>query len=173
MRSVARSGGRVRCRTRRKGNHVAIVFPVVVMLLVCALYAGAYIWMRRPRFGESEPTRPGSSATSATDAAPGGAPTRRARKSRWTRRISRPTTSTSRDAAVARVSSALFDVPGRCRTLRPRRDPRIERRIVPSTSSPEMKMAPVQRVSAQRSPARGGSRRDRRESRRGWWSAIG
>ncbi len=51
---------------------MAIVFPVVVMLLVCALYAGAYIWMRRPRFGESEPTRPGSSATSATDAAPGG-----------------------------------------------------------------------------------------------------
>lgn len=55
-----------------KGSHVAIIFPVVMMLLVCALYAGAYIWMRRPKFGESGPARRGMTGTSANDVAPGG-----------------------------------------------------------------------------------------------------
>ncbi len=36
---------------------MAVVFPIVMMLLFCSLYAGAYIWMRRPKFGESERTQ--------------------------------------------------------------------------------------------------------------------
>lgn len=33
---------------------MAIILPIVVMFVFCALYAGAYVWMRRPKFGESE-----------------------------------------------------------------------------------------------------------------------
>ena len=32
----------------------AIIIPMIVMLLFCSLYAGAYIWMRRPKFGEND-----------------------------------------------------------------------------------------------------------------------
>jgi hypothetical protein len=28
--------------------------PIVVMVFFCALYTGAYIWMRRASFGESD-----------------------------------------------------------------------------------------------------------------------
>jgi hypothetical protein len=30
------------------------VFPIIVMVFFSALYTGAYIWMRRASFGESE-----------------------------------------------------------------------------------------------------------------------
>ncbi|HEY5304448.1 MAG TPA: hypothetical protein VIJ86_10370 [Acidimicrobiales bacterium] len=39
---------------------MAVVFPIVMMLLFCSLYAGAYIWMRRPKFGESERNQSGA-----------------------------------------------------------------------------------------------------------------
>ena len=36
---------------------MAIIFPIVIMFVFCAIYAGAYVWMRRPKFGESEDAR--------------------------------------------------------------------------------------------------------------------
>jgi hypothetical protein len=33
------------------------VVPIIVMVFFSALYAGAYIWMRRESFGESDPTK--------------------------------------------------------------------------------------------------------------------
>ena len=31
-----------------------VVLPMVAMVFFSVLYAGAYVWMRRPKFGESE-----------------------------------------------------------------------------------------------------------------------
>ncbi len=49
---------------------MAIVFPIVIMFVFCAIYAGAYVWMRRPKFGESEDARveSASNVTSVVDA---------------------------------------------------------------------------------------------------------
>jgi hypothetical protein len=44
-----------------------IIFPIAVMLLFCALYVGAYIWMRRPKFGESERAQNRSTTSETTD----------------------------------------------------------------------------------------------------------
>jgi hypothetical protein len=52
-------------------------FPLITWMLwgglaifFCGLYAGVYIWMRRPRFGEGEgPATPGLSDLTVSDAA--------------------------------------------------------------------------------------------------------
>jgi hypothetical protein len=44
-----------------------VVFPIIMMLLFCALYIGAYIWMRRPKFGESERAQNRSTMSETTD----------------------------------------------------------------------------------------------------------
>ncbi len=46
---------------------MAIIFPIVIMFVFCAIYAGAYVWMRRPKFGESEHTHGESTVSAATD----------------------------------------------------------------------------------------------------------
>jgi hypothetical protein len=42
---------------RGKGLFVAFVIPIIAMVFFSALYAGAYIWMRRSSFGEGTPHR--------------------------------------------------------------------------------------------------------------------
>jgi hypothetical protein len=37
------------------------------MFVFCAIYAGAYVWMRRPKFGESEHTQKQSTGSIAID----------------------------------------------------------------------------------------------------------
>jgi hypothetical protein len=49
---------------------MAIIFPIVIMFLFCAIYAGAYIWMRRPKFGESEHVQKETIVSMATDIDP-------------------------------------------------------------------------------------------------------
>ena len=46
---------------------MAIIFPIVIMFVFCAIYAGAYVWMRRPKFGESEHTHDESTSRVASD----------------------------------------------------------------------------------------------------------
>lgn len=35
----------------------AIILPMIVMVLFCALYSGAFLWMRRESFGEGRQKR--------------------------------------------------------------------------------------------------------------------
>ncbi|MBW4029225.1 MAG: pilus assembly protein [Acidobacteria bacterium] len=49
---------------------MAIIFPIVIMFVLCAIYAGAYVWMRRPKFGESEGPRKESIDRVPTDVDP-------------------------------------------------------------------------------------------------------
>ena len=36
---------------------MALVIPIIAMVFFSALYAGAYIWMRRSSYGEGTPHR--------------------------------------------------------------------------------------------------------------------
>ena len=37
---------------------MAVVIPLIAMVFFSALYAGAYVWMRRSSFGEGSSRRP-------------------------------------------------------------------------------------------------------------------
>jgi hypothetical protein len=42
---------------------MTLVIPIIVMVFFSALYAGGYIWMRRPKFGDAKEVPEESSST--------------------------------------------------------------------------------------------------------------